>query len=140
MTDGTGDEDSPAPPDVRLEDVGELLYRQVHPTWVEDGVPSSQAFAPTRKDKGKLSIARGSLITAEGAYRHYTDVLKLSSAGAWAVTVGEALTATLDTFAEPLHDDPAHGYVDFRELGRREAERKAKLLLPHAVDRGRLHP
>lgn len=140
MTDGTDDEDSPAPPDVRLEDVGELLYRQVHPTWVEDGVPSSQAFKPTTKDKGKLSIARGSLITAKGTYQHYTDVLKLSSAGTWAVTVGEARTATLDSFAEPLHDDPAHGYVDFRELGRREAERKAKLLLPQAVNRGRLHP
>ena len=58
MTDGTGDEDIPAPPDVRLEGVGELLYRQVHPTCIEDGVPSSQVFAPTRKDKGKLSIAR----------------------------------------------------------------------------------
>jgi hypothetical protein len=140
VTEGTGEEDSPAAPDVRLEDVGELLYRQVHPTWVEDGVPSSQAFAPTRKDKGKLSIARGRLVTAEDAYRHYTDVLGLSSAGTWAVMVGEARTTTLESFAEPLHDDPAHGYVDFRELGRREAERKAKLLLPHAVDRGRLHP
>jgi hypothetical protein len=67
-------------------------------------------------------------------------MLKLSSAGTWAVTVGGARTATLESFAEPLHDDPAHGYVDFRELGRREAERKAKLLLAHAVGRGRLHP
>lgn len=140
MTDATGDEDSPAPTDVRLEDTGELLYRQVHPTWVDDGVPSCQAFAPTRKDEGKLSIARGSLTTAEGAYRHYTSVLKLRSAGTWSVTVGEALTATLGSFAEPLPDDAAHGYVDFRGLGRRDAERKAKLLLPHAIDRGRLHP
>ena len=66
-------------------------------------------------------------------------MLRLNPAGTRAVTVGEARTATLESFAEPLHDDPARGYIDFRELGRREAERKAKLLLPYAVDRGRFH-
>src|SRR5271155_1080117 len=43
-----------------LADVGELLFRQVHPTWVDDGEPSWQAFAPFKKDEGKVSIARSS--------------------------------------------------------------------------------
>jgi len=95
----------------------ELLYRQIHPNWVDDGKPSSQAFRPTQKDKGMLSIAQGSKTTAEGAYRHYTEVRKLASAGSWAVTVGETVEADLGCFADPQVDDPNHGFIDFRGLG-----------------------
>ena len=73
-----------------LDDPEELLFRQVPPSWVDDGEPTSQAFRPTKKDEGELSVALGSLTTPEGAYVHHTLVLKLQSAGTWAVTVAEA--------------------------------------------------
>jgi hypothetical protein len=44
----------------------ELLYRQVHPSWIDDGVPSSQVFKPTKKDARMPSVARGSQTTPEG--------------------------------------------------------------------------
>lgn len=118
----------------------EVLYRQVHPSWLDDGVPTSQAFTPTPKDKGELSIARGSLTTPEGAYKHYTTVLELASAGTWAVTVGEATDAQLESLSDPLHNDPAHGFVDFRGLSKNEAKRRGMRLAASARARGRLYP
>lgn len=126
--------------DDRLADEHECLYRQVHPSWVVDGVPSSQAFKPTKKDHGMLSIALGSETTAEGAFLHHTQKLGKASVGAWAVTVQETTRAGLSSYPQPLADSPAHGFIDFRELSRRQAETKAKLLLGSARARGRLHP
>jgi hypothetical protein len=66
--------DAGALTDEILTDTEEMLFRQVHPSWVDDGVPSSQASIPTKKDEGELSIARGSLTTAEAAFKNYTTV------------------------------------------------------------------
>jgi hypothetical protein len=120
----------------RLDRADECLYRQVHPTWIDAGEPSSQAFKPTKKDAGMLSIALGSKTSAEGAYLHHTEVLGLASAGTWAVTVGEVTELELSSFEQPLEDDPAHGFIDFRELARKATEAKAKLLRARARDRG----
>jgi hypothetical protein len=123
-----------------LSDLGESLYRQVHPTWVVDGVPSSQAFRPTKKDEGMLSIALGSRTTPEGAFLHHTQALKLGSAGSWAVTVAETKDARLDSYTQPLPESPDHGFIDFRGLARGQVEVRAKLLLSKAHIRGRLYP
>lgn len=136
----TEEDSQPATHRTRLTDPGEVLFRQVHPSWVHDGVPTSQAFTPTPKDEGELSIARGSRTTAEAAYKHYTTVQKFASAGTWAVTVGEANDAELQSFDDDQPDLLAHGFVDFRGLGRKEAKRKGMLLAAHARTRGRLHP
>jgi hypothetical protein len=82
----------------------------------------------------------GSKATAAEAFRHHVEGLGLASAGTWAITVGEASEAGRDTYAEPLEDSPAHGFVDFRELTRGAAERAAKILLAKARVRGCLHP
>ncbi len=120
----------------RLDDPDEFLYRQVHPQWIVDGEPSSQAFKPTKKDEGMLSIALGSKTTAEDAFFHHTQVLNLASGGTWAVTVGEGVAVELSSFEHPLENSPAHGFIDFRDLSRRAMESKAKLLLAKARDRG----
>lgn len=128
----------------RLTDEAELLYRQVHPNWLTDGQPSSQAFKPTAKDDGKLSTARSTLTTPEGAYLHHTDALKLRSAGTWAVTVGEveAEPVPLAAYGDPVDEpipDPAHAYIEYAN-DRKAIETKAKLLRAKARERGRLHP
>jgi hypothetical protein len=120
----------------RLDDPDEFLYRQIHPQWIIDGEPSSQAFKPTKKDEGILSIALGSKTTASGAFLHHTKVLKLASAGTWAVTVGEVEAVDLSSFEQPLEDSPAHGFIDFGDLGRGAIESKAKRLLANARERG----
>jgi hypothetical protein len=136
----SGPHDEAANPETPLTDPQELLFRQVHPRWVEDGVPSSQAFAPTAKDEGMLSIARGSMTNPEAAHKHYTTVQQLQSAGTWAVTVGEASALELSSFDDPMPDVPAHGFIDFRDLGRKQSEKRGRLLAARARSRGRMYP
>jgi len=128
-----------------LSDGGEQLFRHVHPSWVRDGQPTSQAFKPTAKDDGRLSVSRGSLGTAEQAFRLQTERLRLTVEGTWAVTVAEvaAEPVPLYAFGDPVEEhgpDPAHAYVDFSAQSRKQVEVKARLLLVAARTRGRLDP
>lgn len=125
----------------------ELLFRQVHPSFLRDGRPSSQAFRPTPKDEGKLSVARGALTTAKGAFEHHTGALGLPSAGTWAVMVVECGQQGLPARPDPLSAppekvaDPAHAIVDFTGVqSKSQIEAKGARLARCAVDRGRLHP
>ena len=43
-----------------------LLLRQIHPSFVQDGRVTSQAFRPTPKDESLLSVYDGDQITPEG--------------------------------------------------------------------------
>lgn len=70
-----------------------LFYRQVNPNWLAGGVPSSQAFGPTPKDEDKLSVDDASKVSAEAAWRHFTEKLGLRSVGTWAVSLGEVKAA-----------------------------------------------
>ncbi len=129
-----------------LSDDEELLFRQVHPSFVRDGRPSSQAFRPTAKDEGKLSVARSSLTTAADAFELHTTGLGLPSAGTWAVTVGECREQVLNVLPDPLTsppdkvNDPAHALVDFTPHSKSQGEAKGARLARKAVERGRLHP
>lgn len=129
----------------QLADLQERLYRHVHPSWVKDAQPTSQAFKPTPKDDNKLSTARGTLTTAEDAFLHHTGPLGLAAVGTWAVTVAEVeagpipLAAYGDPLTEPIAD-PAHAYIEFPSEPRKTIETKAKLLQAAARGRGRLHP
>ena len=59
---------------VQLTDQDEILFRQIHPNFVEeDGQPSSQPFQPTEKDAGQLSVDRSSLTTAAAAFALFTS-------------------------------------------------------------------
>jgi hypothetical protein len=120
----------------KLNVADELLYRQVHPQWIVEGEPSSQAFKPTKKDEGMLSIACGSETNAHSAFAHHTETLGLASGGTWALSVAEVGEVGLSAFAQPLSDNPAHGYIDFRGTGSSAAERKAKQLRVKARERG----
>ena len=89
-----------------------LLLRQVNPTWMHDGRPTSQAFTPSAKDRKCLSVYDGDMITAQEAWLHYTQKLGLISVGVIAVSCDEC--AALELLAEP---DPApfpsHVIIDF---------------------------
>jgi len=129
-----------------LADDAELLYRQVHPSFVRDGRPSSQAFRPTPKDENKLSVARAARTTAQAAYEHFTGTLGLASAGTWGITVGECGQQGLPARPDPLTSPPAkaadlaHAVIDFTGVSKSQAEAKATRLARGAVARGRLHP
>ena len=127
----------------KLTDDDELLHRQVHPSFVRDGRASSQAFRPTPKDSGRLSVDRGALRSAEESHLRYTTDLGLSSAGTWAVAVGECSACDLPVEAEPLVEpppNPAHAAVVFTGLSRGQCEAKGTKLARAANERGCIHP
>ncbi len=114
----------------------QLLHRQVHPSWVQDGRITSQAFSPTPKDSGLLSVYDGRQIAPESSLIHYTKVQRLSAMGTVSVSTDEvssvALTWRLDP--EPF---PEHAVIDFTELptpGKIKA--KAQALAERARQRG----
>jgi len=127
-----------------LTEPQELLHRQVHPEWINDGRVSSQAFHPTRKDAGKLSVSRGSLVSAKEAYLRHTRK-EYRSAGTWSVSVGECSAVGVRAYADPigkedprqLPEDDAHAVADFANVGGGSAVRKAAdKLVSKARERG----
>lgn len=127
----------------------ELLFRQVRPgpDWFQDGKPTSQNFRPLRKDAGKLSVALESLTTAADAFLHHTG-LGFDSVGTWGLSLAEvdsdgprgAAGRSMEAFAEPTSDNPAHGFVDFRALPAGACRRVSLAYLVFADMRGCLHP
>lgn len=112
-----------------------LLYRQIHPGWIQQNRVTSQAFRPTPKDAQQLSVYDGDLITAEASWDHYTNIQGLVSDGVMAVAVAECRTHGL-----PVKSDPEtfreHALIDFREFTRKQMATKAKLLSATANTRG----
>lgn len=111
------------------------MLRQVHPSFIQGGRVSSQAFRPTPKDDKQLSAYDGDLITAQNAFDHYTKTLKLPSTGVLAVTVEECSTLELPTRSDPLDDFSEHAVIDFSNFEKGPIEKKAKILRKRAEDR-----
>ncbi|MEO5731302.1 MAG: hypothetical protein ABI134_33200, partial [Byssovorax sp.] len=123
----------------RIENPDSLLHRQVHPSFVHDGQPSSQAFRPTLKDGGLLSVSDGSKTTAELAYKLHVERRLLASKGVWSLIVSECTAANLPAFEDPEEGsvpDPAHAVVDFDGLSSSQVEARAKRLKSVAAARG----
>ena len=124
----------------------ELLHRQVNPNFVKAGRITSEAFQPTKKDKGLLSVNRGKMRSAEEAHRTFV-ARGWSSWGTLTVAVSEvvavqltALEAPLDVGQDPedLFDDVTHAVIDFRSLNdnKKHIEKRARTLRDNAVRRG----
>ncbi len=108
-----------------------LLHRQVNPNWIQNGEPSSQVFAPTPK----LSVYDGDQISAEESWKHFTNVLGLSSKGTLAVTVLECDEESLSAMSDP-QTFKEHVLVDFSDNSQAQIKNKAKKLKKKALDRG----
>ena len=112
-----------------------LLLRQVHPTWVQRGQVTSQAFRPTPKDKSQLSVYDGDLISAAAAWDYYTAKLGHASIGVVSVSVAECKGCSSNVAADP-EPFPEHAVIDFTGLSEKEAYRRGKKLTGHAQGRG----
>ncbi len=111
-----------------------LLFRQVHPSFVQSGRVTSQAFRPTPKDQNRLSVYDGDLIESEASWLHYTNELKFASSGVMAVTVSECGIESLPAVSDPT-PFPEHAFVDFSAFPN-QLERKSKALKVIAERRG----
>ncbi len=112
-----------------------LLYRQIHPSWLQGDRVTSQAFKPTPKDKKKLSLYDGDMVSAEESWKHFTAKKGLASIGCLAVTVDECSNQDLEVKSDP-DAFPAHVLVNFETHSGKQIERKAKNLRYSALERG----
>ncbi len=112
-----------------------LLLRQVHPSWIQAGRPSSQVFRPTPKDEDRLSAYHGDLISAQDAWQHYTAQLGLPSAGVLAANVAECQAQHVEVVpdGQPF---PEHVSIVFSGLTNSQREKVSKLLRNFAEARG----
>lgn len=98
-----------------MADDEQVLHRQVHPSWVQEGRITSQAFSPTPKDEGFLSVYDGNLIAPDASFTHYTTALKLTAAGTVSVTGADVAAVGLPWRPDPV-PFPEHAVIDFNEL------------------------
>ena len=115
-----------------------IVYRQIHPSFVQGGFPTSQAFRPTPKDKSQLSVYDGDLISTERAWAHYTADLGLASVGVMGLSVAECTAESLAVCSAP-EAFAEHAVIDFAELTDKECRNKSKKLQSKAVERGWLY-
>lgn len=121
-----------------------ILYRQVHPHFIEDGIATSAAFRPSPKDKSMLSTYDGDMISAEFSHLHFTTTPVTTddgtpclpeSDGVLAVSVLECRGTELRVIEDRAPFDE-HISVDFSDFGTSAMKRKAKALRNIAMERG----
>ena len=113
-----------------------LLHRQVHPSWVQEGRVSSQAFSPTPKDAGLLSVYDGTQMTPEASFAHYTSALGLVAVGTVSVSTDEVVDLGLAWRPDP-EPFPEHSVIDFTALtSAAKVKAKAQALAERARKRG----
>ena len=119
-----------------------LLFRQIHPKLVVNDRVSEQAFSitvdkqafiPSTKDEGYLSVYNGATFTAEASYRHYTEILE--SSGVLAVSVEECENIELPCIPDD-HPFIGHCSIDFNSKSKSERRKCATELRDKAVERG----
>lgn len=121
-----------------FSDENEIFLRQVHPSFIQEGRISSQAFRPTPKDQKKLSVNRRSLATPQETFVLHTEKRNLTSAGVWGISakeVGEI--AELKIEDDPIYDpivDISHCLIDFSGIG---SEHKIKAISSKLADKAR---
>lgn len=111
-----------------------LLLRQIHPSFVQNGRPTSQAFRPTPKDELLLSVEDGSRIQPPASWERFTASPDRRSAGVMAITVAECSAEELEVIEDGV-PFPEHCSVDFSNLTISSVGKKAKILTRQAVNR-----
>lgn len=115
-----------------------LLLRQIHPSFVQSGRVTSQAFRPTPKDEFLLSFYDGDRMEPQAAWQHFVAAPECRSSGVMAVTRARCLEQDLLVDADGV-PFPEHVSVDFSGFEKNVIEKKAKLLARLAQVRGWLY-
>jgi hypothetical protein len=128
----------------KLEDSEEVLLRQIHPTFFENGEPSSDRFRPSQLDKNLLSLDRNSMVSPAQSHANYEGAGR-KSAAVFGVTVGEFMIENIDCLHDPLDStpvqaaNPAHASANYERHDLKQQKLIAKRLKRVAIARGCLH-
>jgi len=134
-----GSSSSAVPRGAEITDAERLLLRVLREIWCEMGAVSAQNFRPAGQDQDLMSVDRGDKSSPAESFDRSVALRPVGVAG---LTVAEVRGASLKAFDDPedAPPNPAHAVVDFRNLKRKEQERRSKLLRARAAQRGCLHP
>lgn len=130
---------------LKLDKPEEVLFRQIHPNWIDDGVPASIGFVPSEKDQDKLSVDRSSITDAESSHALYTSQGYKSDA-VYGVAVGEFEEQGINCFSDPIKgndntiENLAHAYADYSAHTPSQQKKRAQLIKRKALARGQLYP
>lgn len=120
-----------------------LLHRQIHPSWVQNNIVSTQAFLaekaiaslafiPSEKDKKQLSVYNGEKFTAEESSKHYA----FESCGVLSVEKTECTSIEPLNVVEDNEPFDGHTYIDFTKIdSKNQIKKKATRLRNFAVKR-----
>ena len=64
----------------KILDDDEVMFRQIHPSSLQNGEPASDRFRPYASDGHLMSVDRSALITAEQSHSLYTSTGRKSAA------------------------------------------------------------
>lgn len=125
----------------KIEDESEIQFRQVHPSWIENDLPSRLAFIPTKKDENLLSMDRSATTTAKDSFDDFI-AMGLSSGAVFGLTPQEFSEGpyVVDCYESPLPHNPHHSHADFGNMTNGEKKTKSQELRRQAISRGKLHP
>lgn len=115
-----------------------LLLRQIHPSFVQNGRVTSQAFRPTPKDENRLSVDNGDRISPEDSWKRFSARPKCTSSGVMAVSQGECSTCALRVIGDGT-PHAEHCYIDFAPFSSNQSGKIGKKLAAKAHERGWLH-
>ena len=128
-----------------LDNQFEILFRQIHPQFIQNGEPASDRFKPQPNDAGMMSVDRSSITNAASSHALYTRSGKLSGA-VFGVTVGEFQDEQIECHADPITEtedisaNAAHALADYTRHEEKEWKLISKRLTRKAKTRGKLFP
>ncbi|MDY0227447.1 MAG: hypothetical protein RBR38_11550 [Desulfomicrobium apsheronum] len=111
-----------------------ILYRQIHPKFIQNGRVTSQAFRPTPKDENKLSVYDGDMIKPYDSFLHYTAELNLSSQGVMGIATVECESCGLTVTPDP-EEFQEHVLIDYSSFSNGRTTQISKELRNYAESR-----
>jgi len=112
-----------------------FYFRQIHPSFLQSDVVSSEAFRPTAEHLWRLSLYDGGLITAESSWDHYTKTQGKESVGVMALDSTDCFSVDLPVIASPEFF-PEHCHLDFAAIDVKDHKKIARKLRAKAAIRG----
>lgn len=110
---------------------GTLLLRQIHPSFIQDGRVTSQAFRPSPKDEFLLSVDDGDRVSAEASWQRFIANPACKSIGVQAVSQAECIAQALPVIEDGI-PHPEHCSINYTAFDKKSMEKKAKLLRAQA--------
>lgn len=115
-----------------------VLLRQIHPSFFQNGKVTSQAFRPTPKDQSLLSVYDGHKMSPEQSFEHYVQILGLSSCAVAQIVCEDCIENELPVCADP-EQFPEHCLIDFSDMNQSQQTKASKKLRQKAEERGLIY-